>query len=187
VTQIAEDRARKKDRDADVVEAHGEPVGDAHASDPPGAPSASEAADADSSSRKERVLHTRVPAVLERELKRLAESLRVPVSNLVRAVLEDAVAVADAAGENVEQRLKTFAKGLEEERDRLKRRVQRDPLSDVFAFQSVKLAMPASCAKCDKKLERGSSANLGLTDKPRPAGERVFVCDTCLPNEEGAS
>ena len=30
--------------------------------------------------RKERVLHTRVPAVLERELKRFADNLRVPVS-----------------------------------------------------------------------------------------------------------
>ena len=41
--------------------------------------------------KKERVLHTRVPAVLEEELKRLATALRMPVSNLVRAVLEDAV------------------------------------------------------------------------------------------------
>jgi ATP-dependent Lon protease len=139
--------------------------------------------DESGSSKKERVLHTRVPAVLERELKRLAESLRVPVSNLVRAVLEDAVDVADKAGENVETRLKRFAKNLEDERDRLKRRVQRDPLTDVFAFQPVKLAVAAQCAKCDAKLERGTSANLGLTDKPRPGNERVFVCDACLPND----
>lgn len=139
------------------------------------------------SSKKERVLHTRVPAVLERELKRLAETLRVPVSNLVRAMLEDAVAVADAAGENVEERLKTFAKGLGEERDRLKRRVQRDPLADVFAFQPVKLALSAACAKCETKLERGSTAHLGLTDRPRPGAERVFVCDACLPNDDEGS
>jgi hypothetical protein len=37
--------------------------------------------------RKERVLHTRVPAVLERELKRFADNLRIPVSNLVRTIL----------------------------------------------------------------------------------------------------
>ena len=158
--------------DDEPIEAKGEPV-----------PDDAEADDASSSSKKERVLHTRVPAVLERELKRIADNLRVPVSNLVRAVLEDAVAVADAAGENVEERLKTFAKSLGEERDRLKRRVQRDPLADVFAFQSVRLAMPGRCAKCDAELARGSSANLGLTDKPRAAGERVFVCDACLPNE----
>jgi ATP-dependent Lon protease len=141
------------------------------------------AKDDESAAKKERVLHTRVPAVLERELKRLAESLRVPVSNLVRAVLEDAVDVADKAGENVESRLKRFAKNLEDERDRLKRRVQRDPIADVFAFQPVKLAVAASCAKCEKKLDRGTTANLGLTDKPRPANERVFVCDACLPTD----
>jgi hypothetical protein len=135
----------------------------------------------DSSSRKERVLHTRVPAVLERELKRLAESLRVPVSNLVRAVLEDAVAVADHASENVETRLKTFASSLEQERDKLKRRVMRDPLDGVFAFQSVRLAQPTTCAKCKSDLRRGESANLGLRDDARPGSARVFVCDACLP------
>jgi hypothetical protein len=134
-------------------------------------------------SKKERVLHTRVPAVLERELKRLAESLRVPVSNLVRAVLEDAVAVADAAGEGVESRLKRFAKNLEEERDRLKRRVQRDPLANVFAFQPVKLAVAAVCARCETKLARGQTAYFGLADAQGGKNERVFVCDACLPKD----
>lgn len=138
----------------------------------------------DASSRKERVLHTRVPAVLERELKRLADNLRVPVSNLVRAVLEDAVSVADVAGENVENRLKSFAKNLEDERTRLKKRALRDPLADVFAFQPVKLAVDARCAKCGSDLKRGASVSLGLTSEPRPGAPRIFVCDACLPKEE---
>lgn len=46
---------------------------------------------------KERVLHTRVPEGLEIQLKRLADSLRVSVSNLVRAVLENALEAAEAA------------------------------------------------------------------------------------------
>lgn len=144
--------------------------------------SGSEASDA--SSRKERVLHTRVPAVLERELKRLADNLRVPVSNLVRAVLEDAVSVADVAGENVENRLKSFAKNLEDERTRLRKRALRDPLADVVAFQPVKLAVDARCAKCGTDLERGASVSLGLANEPRPGAPRIFVCDACLPKEE---
>lgn len=143
-----------------------------------------DAEDGNGSFKKERVLHTRVPVVLERELKRLAENLRVPVSNLVRAVLEDAVSVADAASENVENRLKSFAKNLEDERGRLKSRVVRDPLADVFAFQTVKLALATRCAKCGEPLKRGATAHLGLTSEPNPKGERVFVCDACLPNEE---
>jgi hypothetical protein len=57
----------------------------------------------------------------------------------------------------------------------------RDPLDGVFAFQPVKLAQPAACAKCKTELRRGESANLGLRDDPRPGGTRVFVCDACVP------
>jgi hypothetical protein len=140
------------------------------------------AAERDGATRKERVLHTRVPAVLERELKRFAENLRIPVSNLIRTILEDAVDVADMATGSVEERLKSAARTLEQERERLKKRVRIDPLADVFAFQAVTLAQRAACARCGVELSPGTRAHLGLTDgptdKPRP---RVFVCDACLP------
>jgi hypothetical protein len=135
-----------------------------------------------SSSKKERVLHTRVPAVLERELKRFADNLRIPVSNLVRTILEDALDVADAASESVEERLKKAAKQLEHERVRFKKRVMPDPLADVFAFQDVTIAQPAQCVKCGKELRSGEKAHLGLTDGPRrPSAPRIFACDACIP------
>lgn len=40
--------------------------------------------------RKERVLHTRISEQLARDIRAIAEDLRVPVSNLVRNVLEEA-------------------------------------------------------------------------------------------------
>lgn len=90
--------------------------------------SANEANDANEASaeaaRKERVLHTRVPEVLEVELKRLADNLRIPVSNLVRAILEDAMTVADKAGQRTEEHIRGWAERLHDERDRLKQRVQ---------------------------------------------------------------
>ncbi|WP_394837262.1 hypothetical protein LVJ94_10180 [Pendulispora rubella] len=137
----------------------------------------------DAEPKKERVLHTRVPAVLERELKRFADNLRVPVSNLVRTILEDALNVADAATENVESRLRNAAKQLEHERERLKARVKFDPLKDVFAFQTITLAQDATCAKCERDLAAGVRANLGLTDEPTNGKKkaRIFVCDECLP------
>ncbi|WP_394822541.1 hypothetical protein [Pendulispora albinea] len=137
----------------------------------------------DSEPKKERVLHTRVPAVLERELKRFADNLRVPVSNLVRTILEDALNVADAATENVESRLRKAAKQLEHERERLKARVKFDPLKDIFAFQRVTLAQDATCAKCERDLAAGAHANLGLSDEPTNGKKkpRIFVCDECLP------
>lgn len=135
------------------------------------------------SGKKERVLHTRVPAVLERELKRFAENLRVPVSNLVRAILEDAVNAADAAGESVEGRLKRAAQEIGREREKLKKRVLPDQFSSVYAYQPITLAQPAACARCGRALARGEHAHLGLSEPP-PASpaDRIFVCDTCLPH-----
>jgi hypothetical protein len=134
--------------------------------------------DAKSDAKKERVLHTRVPAVLERELKRFADNLRVPVSNLVRTILEDALSVADAATESVEGRLRKAAEHLEKEREKLKKRMEHDPLAGIVAFQEVTLAVPAACAKCAETIPRGSKAHLGIGDG---SDERVFVCETCRP------
>jgi hypothetical protein len=135
--------------------------------------------------KKERVLHTRVPAVLERELKRFADNLRVPVSNLVRTILEDALQVADAATENVEERLKRAAKHLEKEREKLKKRMEHDPLEGIEAFQEVTLAVAAVCAKCERELPRGTRAHLGIpAEEPQQAQVRAprrFVCQECLP------
>ena len=156
-------------------------AGSSAAAAAPGAePATADSNDGDAPAKKERVLHTRVPAVLERELKRFAENLRVPVSNLVRTILEDALNVADAATENVEERLKKAAHQLEIERERLKKRVHIDPLADVFAFQAVTLAQGSSCVKCEREMKPGERAHLGLTDGP-PRGRRIFVCEACLP------
>jgi hypothetical protein len=146
----------------------------------PGAESDAEPEAASASDKKERVLHTRVPAVLERELKRFADNLRIPVSNLVRTILEDAVNAADAAGESVEGRLKRAAQQLGREREKLKKRVLPDQFAEVYAFQPVTLAQPAACAKCGRPLPRGEHAHLGLSEPPaKSAADRIFVCDTC--------
>jgi hypothetical protein len=134
----------------------------------------------DRAARKERVLHTRVPAVLERELKRFADNLRVPVSNLVRAILQDALSVADAAGTGIEERLKNAAKTLETERERLKKKVNPDPLAGAVAFQAVTLAQPATCCKCSESLPRGAHAHLALSEGLH-RGPNLIVCDACLP------
>jgi hypothetical protein len=51
--------------------------------------------------RKERVLHTRISEDLDEALQDAARRLRVPVSNLVRNVLEDVFDVVEAVTENV--------------------------------------------------------------------------------------
>ena len=68
--------------------------------------------------RKERVLHTRIPAVLEQELKQAAKTLRIPVSNLVRVILEDALFTAQAVGKAAEEELRGAADRIVRERSK---------------------------------------------------------------------
>ncbi|MBW2508401.1 MAG: hypothetical protein JRE81_07215, partial [Deltaproteobacteria bacterium] len=77
--------------------------------------------------RKERVLHTRVPAVLEQELKRVANAWRVPVSNVVRALLEDALDTLDVVGAKAEDELREVAEKLASERQRIRQRSTGQP------------------------------------------------------------
>ena len=102
---------------------------------------------------KERVLHTRVPAVLEKELKRLAHSLRVPVSNVVRAILEDAVDAVDTVSERAEGELMSVVDRLARQRDQLHRRVHgdedgdedRDEAQEVEQAEQAELAEEPPC------------------------------------------
>ena len=135
--------------------------------------------------RKQRVIHTRVPAVLEQELKRLAENIRVPVSNLVRTILEDAVEMADRAGRGVEEELHKAASHLGNKRERiLQRKAKADherkkSLEGVIGFQPMTLASDASCARCDTIIEGGDDAHLGVSADP--TSPRVVVCNDCVP------
>ena len=149
---------------------------------------AAETPDEAGRARKERVLHTRVPAVLEDELKRLATSLRLPVSNLVRAILEDAVDAVDAAAQKAEGGLRGFGDRLHDERERLRERVKQathektagggDPLRGVVGFQPLMLAAEARCAKCGRTLAAGEEAFLGVGGEgPGP----VIVGKECVP------
>src|SRR5581483_4623138 len=122
---------------------------------------------------------TRIPAVLEQELKRFAENLRVPVSNLVRTILEDALEVADRATGRVEEELAAAARAAADGRQALRTKLgPRSPFDEVFGFQPIVLAQDARCAGCGTALGSGANAWLGLRDTPGP---RVFACAACVP------
>jgi len=148
-----------------------------------------------SKAKKERVLHTRVPAILEDELKRLATALRMPVSNVVRAILEDAVEAVEVVGERAEGELKGIAHRISEQRESLRRAVQGnapvrpakpkpigepDPLEGVIGFQELRLANAASCGLCDKTLARGTTAHRAVRDDDRT---KVLLCADCMPGK----
>jgi len=157
------------------------------------APSDEEAAKA--SVKKERVLHTRVPAVLEQELKRLAQSWRVPVSNVVRTILEDAVDTVDFVGRRAEGELRGAAERLATERHRLRQKAHghevdvpasadaskdkaADPLEGALGFTPLVLASAATCAVTGRELAAGEEAYLVLFAEP---GRQAFVASDALP------
>lgn len=121
--------------------------------------------------RKEKVIHTRIPAALEEQIKRLAEGLRVPVSNLVRNMLEDAIDVTRRVRDSVPHYGPPPAKAPPD-------------LSDVFGWQALTLNVDAPCARCGAGLAPGDTAYLGLSDRPREP--RVFICPACLPGRDPA-
>ncbi|MCB9591355.1 MAG: hypothetical protein H6719_01375 [Sandaracinaceae bacterium] len=161
------------------------------------------------------MLHTRVPAVLEDELKRLAKNLRVPVSNVVRAILEDAIDAVDTVGEVAEGELLGFADRLARQRDHLRDRVtRREPADDAEAdttseTETDEATEPSdACPEAMPELLDGvfgfqalvlaTDAECGVCGKTLPAGssasralfddpkKRVFLGSTCrLMPEKG--
>lgn len=140
------------------------------------------------SDRKERVIHTRVPAVLEQELKRLAQSLRVPVSNVVRAILEDAVDAVDVVGRRAEGEMRTVAERLAEKRGWLRGKAHGDSVpppgagsaDDVIGYQPLVLASAQKCGKCGCELEVGAEAYIAI--RQNPGASRLVIGPECLPS-----
>jgi len=135
--------------------------------------------------RKERVLHTRVPAVLEQELKRVANAWRVPVSNVVRALLEDALDTLDVVGAKAEDELRVVAEKLAAERQRIREKSTdhrgeeppppvttdpadpADPLAGAVGATPITLVHDAICGLTGAELPAGSEAFMVLFDDPR--------------------
>ena len=68
--------------------------------------------------RKERVLHTRITEQLADDIRRVADDLRMPVSNLVRNVLEETFSVVESVTDNLGTWLEDVANEVAEGRDR---------------------------------------------------------------------
>ena len=123
--------------------------------------------------RKERVLHTRVPAVLEQELKRVANAWRVPVSNVVRALLEDAL-------DTLEHLSRT--PGAEEATDMPESAEEpaqpTDPLAGAVGVTPITLVHDAVCGVTGEKLAAGSEAYMVLFDDP---GRKLITGRDALP------
>jgi hypothetical protein len=135
----------------------------------------------DRDERNGRVLHTRVPESLDRHIKRRARGLGLSVSTVVRNVLlntfglvEDIVTdgtnIALAmAGENAAPTIST-------RRARERTAVEATP-GDVVAWQEAVLNVNAVCDQCNAVLRKGTSAAVGVRERPGP---HTIICPRCL-------
>ena len=131
--------------------------------------------------RKERVLHTRISQQLAQDIGRMAEDLRVPVSNLVRNVLEEVFSVVETVTDNVGE----LIEDVMDEAGRARRRgaptpgeeAPREPAPDVLGWQELILARAGSCSDCAAPLARGARAYAGVTAS---GASSRFLCADCL-------
>lgn len=126
--------------------------------------------------------------MLEAELKRLAQALRVPVSNVVRAILEDAVEAVDVVGRRAEGEMRGVAERLARNRDWLRVKTRGDSVppgaaeaeDDVIGYQPMLLATAQRCGKCGLDLEPGAEAFLAI--RKNDTAQRLVIGPECLPS-----
>lgn len=122
---------------------------------------------------KDKVLNARIPEELDRELRAQAERLDVPVSQLVRNILQRTVDLVGNFSGNVEHLITDVVEDVagfracalgEGERSALEKRIAR-----VLAWQTVRLQQPARCAWSASRLDVGDEACLGILDDGSPS------------------
>jgi len=130
--------------------------------------------------RKEHVLHTRISDDLAEDIRRLADDLRVPASNLVRNVLEEAFSVVETVTDNVGEFVDDVVEEAARARTRMRHRrtrsgarrrpvrapaveePERAEFPEVVGWQPLILNREQSCADCEEPLKRGEEAFVGL-------------------------
>jgi hypothetical protein len=139
--------------------------------------------------RKERVLHTRISDDLADDIRRVAEDLRVPVSNLVRNVLEEAFSVVETVTDNVGGLIEDVVEEAERARERMRQRRSRsDPpeaaeapapeeaAQDVLGWQPLILNRSQRCSECERLQEGGERAYVGVWET---GPSTHFLCPDC--------
>lgn len=125
--------------------------------------------------RKDRVLNTRIPEELDREIREQAERLDVSVSQFVRDVLERTVNLVGNFSGNVEHLVADIVDdvghfkniGVPErgERETLAREVARS----VVGWQQIRVNRPTRCPISGIALNPGDEAHMGIRTNGKPS------------------
>lgn len=116
--------------------------------------------------RKEEYLGARVPRALKEKVIAQASRMGIPVSILIRNILEEAFAGSDAA-----------AAGEEEARtQRDGGSVDAERFPNVIGWERIVLNRAMECTQCGRMLAAGTVVTHGL---PVDGSDHVILCDKC--------
>ena len=102
------------------------------------------------------------------------------VENLVGDVVENAETIAGRVMDAGRKILTTYEQDAVEQTETVE--LTREKLiEDVPAWQDVKAGKPTACARCEKDINRGDYAHMGVSDY---TGDRLFLCCQCF-NQPG--
>lgn len=115
--------------------------------------------------RKDHVLQTRVTKGLYNDLVVQARRLRVPVSNLVRNILEDSFRIV----ENIVDNSLDIAQAIGGKMDE-------NALASVMGWQPMIANRQLACAHCQARISKGDEA---FTSVGAPGGRLIVICKEC--------
>jgi hypothetical protein len=134
--------------------------------------------------RKERVLHTRVPESLDRQLKRRARSLGMSVSTVVRHVLLNTFGlVEDIVTDSTNIALAVSGQETIPSPERKRQPTPMGTAGEVLAWQEAVLNLNAVCGGCNAILPRGTRAAVGMREEA--GGPVAVICKSCVAKIEG--
>jgi hypothetical protein len=115
--------------------------------------------------RKDRVLQARVSPSLYNNLVAQARRLRVPVSNLVRNILEDSTRMVENIVDSGIEIAEAIGKGMDDE-----------DLSSVLGWQPMIANKRLACSHCGLPIEKGSEAFMSVG---APGSRTFMICEDC--------
>ena len=124
------------------------------------------------SKKKPKVIHTRVTADMEKELKDKAAELGISVSNLVRNVIMNTFDLVENIVDD-SFRVAGSARNLKKRRPKPAYK----PEGDIIGWQEMILNLNAICIECNQILPKGCKAVHAL---PIASNPKKIMCIGCL-------
>ncbi|MDX1810536.1 MAG: hypothetical protein R3240_01195 [Gammaproteobacteria bacterium] len=118
--------------------------------------------------RKEEYLGARVPKALKERVIKYAEEMQIPVSLLIRKVLEERFPENSSTINDMAE-----SKPISENKEKLEKN---NKYADIVGWKAIEVNHDRSCERCKEPLPKGSEASLGFNASD---SGYVIVCHQC--------